>query len=118
MSLTRDAVLKAQDVKTEKVEIPEWGGEIYIRCMTGEERSRYDNLAYSLRGEKVEVNRMNFRERLLVFTLCDESGNKIFEEEDISLLAKKSGAILDRLYVVSARVNGMRKEDMEQLGKN
>ena len=33
--LTRDAILNAADLKTEAVPVPEWGGDVLVRGLTG-----------------------------------------------------------------------------------
>ena len=35
MLLTRDAILAAADIQTETVPVPEWGGEVAVRPLTG-----------------------------------------------------------------------------------
>jgi hypothetical protein len=46
MTLTRDSILNAKDLKKELVKVPEWGGEVYVRCMTGSERDAFESEAY------------------------------------------------------------------------
>ena len=42
--LTKDAILKAEDLPTEKVPVPEWGPgqSVTVRTMSGDERDRYE----------------------------------------------------------------------------
>ena len=116
--LTRDTVLKAKDLVSEKMEVLEWGGHLCIRCMTGTERDAFESEAYSFRGKDLQVNRENFRARLLVRTLADEKGERLFADSDLSALGGKSAKILDRLFTVSMRINGLSREDVEELTKN
>ena len=37
MALSRDSILKASDIKTETVPVPEWGGDVNLRGHSGEE---------------------------------------------------------------------------------
>ena len=46
--LTRDLILKADDIQTREVEVPEWGGTVLIRALTGTERDAYEAEAYRL----------------------------------------------------------------------
>jgi hypothetical protein len=118
MFLTRDSIIKAQDLEKEMVKVPKWGGEVFVRCMTGSERDAFESEAYSVNGKDVEINRDNFRARLLVRVLVDEKGDRIFADQDIKVLGSKSGKVLDRLFTVAMRVNGLSKEDLEELTKN
>ena len=42
MLLTKDAILQAQDSKLEKLEVPEWGGHVFIKSMSGTERDNFE----------------------------------------------------------------------------
>ena len=36
--LTRNEILAVDDLQTQKVDVPEWGGSVYVRGLTGSER--------------------------------------------------------------------------------
>ena len=116
--LSRDVILSAQDLKSEAVEVPEWGGAVYVRCMTGTERDAFEVEVYTIRGKSVEMNRENFRARLLVRVLVDEKGSRLFSDQDIGSLGAKSARVLDRLFTVAMRVNGLSRKDVDDLTKN
>ena len=40
--LSRDAILQREDIKTEDVEVPEWGGTVRVRGMTGVQRDAFE----------------------------------------------------------------------------
>ncbi len=115
MLLTKDAILKATDAKVEKVEVPEWGGHVFVRTMSGTERDSFEAETYVTKGKKVEFNRENFRARLLVRTLCDESGTPIFTRKDVDALGKKSAKALDKCFSASQKINGLSAEDVDEL---
>jgi len=118
MILGRDAILKAEDLKRELVNVKEWGGDVYIRCMTGTERDAFESTVYGIKGKNVEMNKENFRARLLVFTLADENNKPLFAEADISALGAKSAKVLDRLFTIALKINGLSNTDVEELTKN
>ena len=64
--LSRDAILKVQDIETRELEIPEWGGSVLVRGMTGHERDRYENSLYKQRGKDRQLNTQNARAKLVV----------------------------------------------------
>ena len=35
MALTREQILEADDLPTESLDVPEWGGEVLIRALNG-----------------------------------------------------------------------------------
>ena len=116
--LSKDQILSATDAKIEKLEVPEWGGHVFIRTMSGAERDDFESETYIMKGKNVEVNRHNMRARLLVRALCDDSGKAIFTLKDVEALGRKSAKALDRCFSVAQRINGLGAEDVEELTKN
>lgn len=105
MPLTRDQILAADDLPRETVAVPEWGGDVIVRALTGEERDAYEvETAEAMKTG----NPPNMRARLVALTAIDEAGNRLFNHEThVARLAKKSGRALDRLFEAAARLSGM-----------
>ncbi len=116
--LTRDAILAAQDIQTEEVDVPEWGGSVLVRGMTGAERDAFEESVLTGRGKKRDVNLKNFRARLIVKSVVDKKGDRLFTMADIDALGAKSAAALGRCFDVATRLSGMSDEDVEELTKN
>ena len=116
--LNREDILAAMDLNREKVEVPEWGGSIFIQCMTGSERDDFENDTYIQKGSNIEYNRKNFRAKLLARTIVSEDGKRLFGDQEIDLLGKKSGKVLDKLLPIALRLNGIGKDAIEELTKN
>lgn len=114
MTLSRDAIIAAVDAVTETVPVPEWGGDVIIKSMTGAERDAYE---VSLR-RKGELNLANARAKLLVRVIVNEGGTRIFSDQDAMALGKKNAALLERLYDVAARLSGMTDEAAEDAEGN
>jgi hypothetical protein len=115
--LTRDQILEADDLPREVVEVPEWGGEVYVAAMTGADRDRFDESIQG-RGGDDRVSMENYRARLLARCLVGEDGKRLFSEQDVEALGRKSSAALGRLFSVAIRLNRLRKEDVDELVKN
>jgi hypothetical protein len=111
--LNKEAILAAQDIKTEEVDVPEWGGAVRIAVMSGRARDQFvaDNDA-----QKVEYSL--FQARLLVATVVDEVGNPVFANDDIEPLRGKSRAALDRLTDAATKLNKMGAESVDDAEKN
>jgi hypothetical protein len=116
--LSRDAILKVQDIETRELEIPEWGGSVLVRGMTGHERDRYENSLYKQRGKDRQLNTQNARAKLVVLCTVDAEGNRLFDDKDINALAQKSSKALDRIFAVAMELSGIHEEDMGELTKN
>ena len=116
-SLTKDAILAAQDLKTENVLVPEWGGEVSVRTMTGTERDEIEAETLQSAGD-IKTRYRNLRARVLVRVLVNEKGERLFGDSDIEALGGKSTAALDRLFAVAQRLNALTEQDVEALLKN
>lgn len=113
--LTKEAILGADDLKRELVNVPEWGGDVYVYTMTGEERDAWE---VSIMDGKGKTSFLNIRAKLCARTIRDEEGNRYFTDKEIDLLGKKSGQALDRIFDVAKRLNGIGKEEIKELEKN
>lgn len=113
--LTKEQILAADDVKRVKLEVPEWGGEVYISTMSGTARDEFETgILSNAKGGKVG----NARARLAASTITDELGNLLFTANDIEALGLKSQAALDRVVVESQRLNKLTNDDLEEAEKN
>ena len=120
-TLTRDAILGADDLETEEVEVPEWDGTVWVRTLTGKERDRFEADCIAKRNgqlESADVNLDNVRARLVVLACVDSKGESLFTPEDVDALGRKSGAALNRVFVVAQRMAGLLQKDIEELAKN
>ena len=117
MSLTKDDILKAQDLKTEIVPVPEWGGEVTVKGMTGAERDKFEGSIVQTRGKDQTLNMANIRAKLASMTICDEQGKRLFTEADVQQLSAKSAQALQRIFAVAQRLSGIGEDDVKELAE-
>ena len=115
MELNREQILEADDLKTEEMEVPEWGGEIYIRTMTGTER---DSFEQSILDSDRKANLKDIRAKLCSLTIVDAQGRRLFTNEDVQAIGGKSALVLDKIFAKSQALNGISQNDVEDLEKN
>ena len=116
--LSKTAILAAQDLQTEDVEVPDWGGAVRVRSFTGRERDAFESSMVRGDGRDRKVDLTNMRARLVGLTIIDETGQRLFTDEEVDLLGAKSGAALDRVFAVAQKLNGLSGADVEELSKN
>lgn len=116
--LTKEQIAAANDIITEIVSIPEWGGDIILKCMTGTERDAFEASVFEQKGKDLQRNMSNLRAKLLSKCIVDEKGNRLFADKEIEIIGKKSAKVLDKLYEVSIKLNGIGQKDVEELTKN
>jgi hypothetical protein len=118
-SLTREQILAATDVAIERLEVPEWGGVVYLKALTARERDAYEiSCLKTNRQGKREFDGRNVRAKLASLTLVDESGARLFSEEDMNALGRKSAKALDRIFDKATDMNGLSERDREALEGN
>ena len=115
MSLSAKDILESSDQNIEPISLPEWGGDAFIRTMSGTERDSWEMYA-SKQMEK--VNNVNIRAKLASITLCDKEGKRLFGDGQVDALSKKSAKALNRVYEAALKLNKLSDEDIEQLEKN
>lgn len=124
MALTRDGILNAVDVQIEKVFVPEWGDEVIVRGLTGDELDDFQGSIRQFRptfdgkGMEPVLVQQGMRAKLLVKCLIDEAGKRLFTDQDAPALGAKNGAVIDKLYDVAARLSGLSEEEKEALEGN
>jgi len=114
--LTRAQIVGAHDLKTEDVDVPEWGGTVRIAGMTGAERDTFEESLFTGEGVNRKQNLTNLRARLVAITLVDDAGVRLFSSADIATLSAKSAAALTRCFEAAQRLNGMGAKEAEEMG--
>lgn len=112
--LTREQILAADDLKSEVVPVPEWGGEVRVGMMSGARRDAFED---SLRTDGA-LDLSNRRAKLVAAALIDEQGNALFTSADIEALGRKSMAALDRVTGIAQRLNKLGDAELEQATGN
>ena len=66
--LCRETILNANDIKTEEVNVPEWGGVVLVKSLTGSEKDKYEQSIYSI----------NMFAKIILLTACHQSSDSVF----------------------------------------
>lgn len=107
--LSAEAILACDDTQFRDEDVPQWGGVVRVRALTGKERDAYDASLREIRenGDFV-YNPENQRAKLVGRTLVDpETGARLFTDQQINALGEKNAAVLQRLYDVAAKLSGL-----------
>jgi hypothetical protein len=116
--LSADDILKPDELPVEKVTVPEWGGDVYVATLRADDR---DAMEERLGEMKSASGLAGFRAQVVATCLCKENGERLFVYElaqAAEALGKKSAKVVDRIYTVASRINGISKEDEDDLTKN
>lgn len=118
MSLTAKQILEMDDRPTKEVEVPEWGGSVFIRTMSGDERDTFEAEMVAQQGGANPSKIKGIRARFVTRVLVDENGERLFKDSQADQLGKKSAAALDRIFSEASAFNRLSGEDVEELAGN
>lgn len=104
--LSAAEILDRVDLPYEDVDVPEWGGRVRIRGLSGLEADEY--------SAEIAKETKRMRERLLVRCLVGQDGRPLFTEGQVDALGAKSWAALDRLAKVAIRLTGLDRGSLEE----
>lgn len=107
--LSKHAILAVVDAKTHRVDVPEWGGAVFVRTMSAADRIE---LTEAFSGPE-ENNASLLILKVAAATICDEAGQRLFTNDDVVDLGKKSFTALKRVYDVAADINGLRADAVD-----
>lgn len=116
--LTRDDILAATELDREEVEVPEWGGVVMVRALTAAERDDFEASCIESKGKSQGLTYQNLRAKLVVRSLVDAEGTRIFKDGDAAALGKCSASAVQRVFAVAQRLSRLTAEDVEELAGN
>lgn len=126
--LTADQILSAEDSDLRPVQVPEWkdpktgADTIYLRTMSAKERDAWEADSIENRqkfeGKPLRMQLQNMRARFLARCICDQNGKLLFNEKQIEKFGDKSSLVLSRLWNEASSMNGLNKEDVDELVGN
>jgi hypothetical protein len=128
--LSREAILASNDIKSEMVDCPEWGGSVMVQALTLAEVDQWrksmltktvtkdhgkTSVDYSFDAEKAVLSEI----KLVCMAVVDESRNRLFTDKDVEALMKKSPIPLKRIIKAVSKLSGLNTdEEIEDALKN
>lgn len=116
--LNRETILQKTDLKTEKVEVPEWGGDVYVREFTQAERTEFEVESYLEEDKKKTDSLKTMKIKTVIMSTVDDKGNNLFTIKDFDVLNRKSACVIDRIWSEAWKLSGMQTGDIEKATKN
>jgi hypothetical protein len=104
--LTYEDILTADDIKTQTVEIPEWGGAVRIRTFS---KNTELQMRAEARGPGGEVDGEKLEMLMLVYGIIEPT----LTWEMIPHLRTKNAAVIDRILGEIVKVNAMGGDAIE-----
>lgn len=113
--LTKEQIFKSNDLKIEVVDVPEWGGQIRLKGLSGIKRAEIEKYQASKGGDPDPAS---LRARMLIFSIVDEKDKQVFELSDGQTLMEKSAAVTEWLFEKAMKLSGIGGYNIEKIAKN
>jgi hypothetical protein len=107
----------AGKLQREEVLVPEWDARVLVRELTAAERDEFEASVVKRRGKggDFDVVMRGLRAKLVILTVIDAKGNRIFNDADQDALSQVGAHAIDRIFSVAQRLSGLTKEDLDEL---
>ena len=113
--LDRDALMCADRLAVVDIDLPELGGTVRLREMSGADSEAYFDWIQQHRSTVGG----GIRAAALVFSAIDADGNRLLGVDDIDQINRTwPYRILDRLFDEHEKLNAVSKDDLESAEKN
>lgn len=103
--LSREDIFSINDVVREEVEVPEWGGSVWVGTISAraalEIMTRAEKIKGGDEGEALVYN----AGLLLARSVTGQDGRPVFTEDDIPRLMEKSEKAVNRLFMAALKLN-------------
>jgi len=109
MGLSKAQILAADDLPIRKIKVKEWGGEIALRCLSGQEASDW----YSAGLEGIPSMCM-----MIALSAIDDDGERLFENDDVEALGKKNPNALRVVFDAALSLSALDGEADSDAEKN
>lgn len=88
-------ILAAEDVRSVRVHVPEWGGDVILSSLSSAAQERF---IAGLMDENGQPRTPEFIKAFTIAMACrDAEGRLMFTPQEVPALAAKSSAVIDRL---------------------
>ena len=110
-----NAILTRDDFHYEEIEVPEWGGSLRLKSLSGGERSKIIKLSQQQKDTADGVF-----EQCIILSAVDGEGRRIFEDDEATrkVLQSKDAGVTRRIGQKVLEISGLSREAQEKAEKN
>jgi hypothetical protein len=118
--LTKEAILAAKDIATQVVPVPEWGGSVTLKALSGKERDEFETFTFNRKDAKETKGYV--ADEIVAFGLSlamiGPDGKRLFTPAEVTALNTKNGQVLRRLWLKVEQTNLLMGASLEAERKN
>lgn len=109
--LSREQILNAKDAEFDVVQVPEWGGDVRIKRLTGAQVDHYQQSRIKSNGQ---IDVRNAKAHLVYLSAVDADGKRLFPTpNDVEKLVLLSNKPLERIAAAVSKLSGLRTQELE-----
>lgn len=112
--LTVGKIRDCQDISYSELEVPEWGGKVFLKTLTGMERDKIEQMSVKFGQSKIE----GFSAEIALMAICGADKKPLFVPGDLVWLREKSGLALNRVFNEISKINKLFGESVREAAKN
>ncbi len=121
--LSKEDFLKLPKPVVKKVFCETLDAYVYIKKMSALDFDNYNNEIIELVEDengntKIRQNLKGVKLKFLVYTLCDEKGNRLFKDDEYVKLGALDREVIDELFQKASELNEISETEKERLEKN
>lgn len=119
--LTKDQILAAGNRKrTIDVPVKEWGGTVRLQELSASDRDMWESEQITLDpdGTNARFNPKHSRARLVVRCIVDDTGRRMFSDDEVASIGSLSAASIQKLFNAARKLNAISAEDIKELEGN
>lgn len=117
MTITKEQVLATKPALKE-VEVPEWGGSVWIRPVTLGEQGRLANAGAKYEKADPSTRLKGTTVALIIWVVSDENGMPMFSDSDIPSLMNQPAAVFLKLQDAILELSGLTESARAEIAKN
>lgn len=110
-----NTILQKDDFHYEEIEVPEWGGTLRLKSLSGTERTAIIKLLNQKKDTADGVY-----EKAIIFSAVNADGGKIFEDNasTLAILQSKDAAVTQRIGAEVMKLSGLSADSKDEAEKN
>lgn len=122
--LTREQILdgaKKAKIGQLPLVVPELGGTIFVRGMSGKERDKFEEGLRIRKGSRAgQSDLLQFRAKLACKVIVSEDGVRLLNDgpDDITILGDLPAGVLDRIIAKCTDQSGLAQEEVADMGND
>jgi hypothetical protein len=118
--MTRQEILDSRNYGVKEIDVPDLG-KVNIRKWSGKDRAKFLQASITVDSGNVDVKYEKIFDNMslvVALSLCDESGKRLFNDDEIDLVGEMNADIIQSIYQEALVLNSLVQESLKDAAKN